>query len=46
MVTGVTQGHRQYRYAIERIRLPIHFSSILYRLRDIVNYLSKVANFF
>ena len=46
---GVTRGHPQCHHSIERIRLPIHFNrnyvSILYRLRDIAGYLSKVADF-
>ena len=47
---GVTQGHPQCHHSIERIRLSLfdfnrNHASILYRFRDIVHYLSKVADF-
>ena len=45
---GVTQGHRQCHYSIERIRLfdfNRNHASILYRFRGMAGYLSKVADF-
>jgi len=51
---GVTQGHRQCRHSIERLRLGNrnyastinrNYASIFYHFRVIVSYLSKVVNF-
>jgi len=46
---GVTQGHRECNHSIECIQRPIFFNrnyaSILYYLRVIASYLSKVADF-
>jgi len=46
---GGTQGHRQCHHSIERIDFLFNFNrnyvSILYRFRDIADYLSKVVDF-
>ena len=40
---GFVQGHWKWHHLIDRIRVPI--SAILYRLRDIASYWSKIAKF-
>jgi len=47
---GFVQGHWKWHHLIDRIRVPIHlpysnYGAILYHLRDIASYYSKITKF-
>jgi len=42
---GFVQGHWKWYHVIDRIAFPCNCGAILYRLRDIASYWSKIAKF-